>query len=375
MKQKSCYKIVFDTNTMRGYHSEDFLTNLNLKGLPIFLKEHDLHEVKLAIPEMVLREMVQQDLEAIEHHVKRIVAASKALHSFGVSIPKKTYDRAYLKEVKATYQKIIQDHGIEIISTPKLDQNDLIERAVKGKKPFTSRDNSNRSDKGFKDAVIWQTMLADSKKNPGISYIFCTENKEDFPQDLLAPEMSHVNPKGKFRIIGTVAAVKEFLDSEYSLRLDLQKLYTEIEDEVKRKAGSITVQLNKIYAQKQEGPYSISFSPSISDYSPWSVPLSSMTIDERITRPPEPKVYDIVDLEIRDIQESTKEGEYFVRAKFLGTSFARDGGIQAALSSWQLTSSNSVINNFLSQQETVIFEIEMLYQRKNRSVQVLTVTN
>lgn len=367
MKDQVDYKIVFDTNILRSFHEGGELGMFNLKALPIFLKEHtELRNVRLAVPEMVLREMAQQDLEDVERHVKQIEDASKALRGIGVRVSQNLHKLGYLRKIKATHKAAIKEHGIEVLPIPKLDQADIIERATTGKKPFASRGQKKEcGDKGFKDAVIWQTLLQDAKINMGMNYIFCTKNVNDFPVEIMSPEIRMVNPKGTFRVFENILSIKEFLDSEFSLRLDLEKLHSEIEDEIERKVGSITVQLNRMQQLKTQLPFSVGNSGLAELYGKESSvdvfqPYSGFSLYKGR------KGYDFLNLTIRDFNDSGTEGEYIIKADF----FAAVALLDEKPSEYSEYSPNHF--SFLpNEQDFVMFRINLLYKRQKKEVEVL----
>lgn len=64
--------------------------------------------------------------------------------------------------------------GNSILPVPSVTQQQLLERALKRRKPFNPRSN------GYRDALIWETILEYGRKHPGERVAFLTTNVKDF---------------------------------------------------------------------------------------------------------------------------------------------------------------------------------------------------
>jgi len=145
--------------------------------------------------------------------------------------------------LKERTKKYLTDKNVETIVVPKLDQDALLKRAYEKTHPFT------QSDKGFKDTLLWLSVLEDAKLNPKTDYLLCTKNKEDFNLVKLSKEFEVVS-KAKLLIIDSPQDIKEHLDNKYKLQLELKERNVEIESDIKRKIDELMLKFN-VYAGRQ----------------------------------------------------------------------------------------------------------------------------
>lgn len=112
-------------------------------------------EVKILIPNMVIHELYQQQLEAYMGWKKQLEK---------IKMPNMVYDsefdyKSYLSDIfRDSMQKVQQSVvDIDIVDFPDNEKlNKIILRAIEKLPPFEGKDK--QSDKGFKDVVIWETI-------------------------------------------------------------------------------------------------------------------------------------------------------------------------------------------------------------------------
>lgn len=73
-----------------------------------------------------------------------------------------------------------------IFDIPEKIFNNIIDRAINKKKPFLGE--KGESDKGFKDAILWESLLEYAKDQEVNNFYFITKNSNDFPKDILERE-------------------------------------------------------------------------------------------------------------------------------------------------------------------------------------------
>lgn len=238
------YRIVFDTNFIWSDQEDKIaeLFNPAVKNSVQFLVEHDLKKnVSLLIPEVVLQEREEQILNQIEENVSKVSSGMAVLSNFGVVIDKDSYTKDCREQVSKALKKLIKDLKIKCLLTPVFDQKILVNRALKKTKPFSS--GKDNSDKGFKDTLIWLTMLNDVEENKNANYILCTNNSKDFNSSDLLEEFNKIS-QSKFIIASDFRSLKEILDKELDLKLSLKEENKKIEDEIKQQTGELVSQFN-----------------------------------------------------------------------------------------------------------------------------------
>ena len=92
--------------------------------------------------------------------------------------------------------------------------NKIISRAINKEKPFSGKDSE--SDKGFKDVILWESILEYAKKSQSEKYILVTKNKNDFPLQL-KDEFKNRTHKD-IRIYYEIADLQNFVINEQSMK-------------------------------------------------------------------------------------------------------------------------------------------------------------
>ncbi|MDY4021400.1 PIN domain-containing protein [Staphylococcus borealis] len=131
---------------------------------------------KILIPEIVLEELKQQQLAKFREDFNNLNTLSNKFNNynqFNIELPKEFDYERYLN------QKLSEYKARNSIETIKL-KNDkdtftkIINKSIFKLPPFEGK--TNKSDKGFKDALIWETILEFAQHNPG-KYYFLTADK------------------------------------------------------------------------------------------------------------------------------------------------------------------------------------------------------
>jgi PIN domain len=151
--------IVLDTNVLFS-KEQDFTKALFGERLTEIIDEiesNDLYEtVKVLIPQIVLDELLIQQIESYEETFNKIKHAK--FHNFNIE-----YDNDYESKTRELFLKKLEDirHSlvkVAILPYPKNESlESIIKRAVQKKAPFEGK--TKESDKGFKDVILWETLL------------------------------------------------------------------------------------------------------------------------------------------------------------------------------------------------------------------------
>ncbi len=236
---KNKYKIVFDTNFLHyDLPDLDKVFNNSLLEINKFIKKHDLKDIFLVIPDLIVEERLSQRMVNIKNTISKIDDRVKSFNGFNIKLDlEKIKAKNFKKMLRTKINRFLKENKIETIKTVKIDQQILIDRSLERIKPF-----SNTGNKGFKDTVVWLSILEDAKKNKDKDYIFCTNDKKDFIEEECKKEFKKYSEK-EFKIIENTAELKTYLDEKLVLKLELKELYKQIEEELKQKVGTITAKV------------------------------------------------------------------------------------------------------------------------------------
>jgi hypothetical protein len=281
------YKIILDTNFVFMDTDSDLseLFNSNILEIRKFITDNSIKDVQLTLPEIVLRERMAQRLAQIKITEK---AAEKNINQI-LNIVKNKF-RINPKQVN--YGNILKKKGmdklknlnVEIIKVPKINHEEIVERAFIRKKPFSEKD------KGYKDTLLWMTLMTDAKKNQGTNYILCTSNLNDFNEDVLE-EFATIS-KMKITIIPNLPALTEFLDKTFVLKLELKALHDEVSQEILKNSGNLMASINSF--DKSNDPLFASYHSSV-------MSLYTSDLDKKDN---EKKHYNFKSLKITDMKKS-----------------------------------------------------------------------
>jgi len=173
-------EILFDTCILRtkGNYSE-FSFGSKYIDFVDFLGANDLiDKCKLNFCRIVLIELSKQIVEVYQKDLNII-------EKFKSITPEKIKsEEEYIANIDERIEEFIKNENGNIIEIPvsSTSYKKIIDRAINKQKPFCG--DKGESDKGFKDAIQWESIINYATKNQSKKYIFITENKNDFNEDL-----------------------------------------------------------------------------------------------------------------------------------------------------------------------------------------------
>jgi len=163
--------IIFETNKLRqvvegepSYGKFDF--SFEFKQLNNFIHENGLTDyIHVAVPDIVIHELLQQKIEQYNDDCADFLAIKARLSELPdadfsqVKLPSNEF--SCQDHLRPQLEEFISNSGIKLIELPdeKLDDifRKILERAIQKEAPFKRSNKS--SDIGFKDVVIWETIL------------------------------------------------------------------------------------------------------------------------------------------------------------------------------------------------------------------------
>jgi hypothetical protein len=173
--------IIFDTNILRNvlkntkmkdpiiYHSFEF--GIQFETIASFITDNNLEEyVELAVPKIVIDELKKQKIASyyldlnLFAQIHSLITKLPIINREDLKLPDSNFDyEAYLEQIS---ERFLKKRKIRLIDLP--DDNHLrasfqriINRALNTQPPF--RKQGEKSDVGFKDALIWESILSYSE--------------------------------------------------------------------------------------------------------------------------------------------------------------------------------------------------------------------
>ena len=181
------------------------------------INQLDIYEsVNLVIPSVVWREMEKQ---IIEKHDERIVAFKKTIEK--IQFPEFSISENLLEEYSVFIKGKIEEYKVElsnginnviemnIATNQRFDS--IVDRAFEKKPPFEGKDK--KSDKGFKDALLWESIFEFVSSHQEASYVFYTQDcifKDN--EDILTEELLAMFAGVEFKICSAEDVIKNIFE-------------------------------------------------------------------------------------------------------------------------------------------------------------------
>lgn len=180
-------EIFFDTSILKEKGIKDysvFTFGKNYLEFIDFINTNDLSDkCHINVTEIVMKELKCQICERFEEDDNSYrELLSKFRVFYGIDEPEKVKD--FEIGLDRRMNDYIEQEKINVVLIPKERDtlNNLLDRAIYKSKPFSGK--NGESDKGFKDAVQWESMLQYASKIANEKFLFLTKNKNDFPEEL-----------------------------------------------------------------------------------------------------------------------------------------------------------------------------------------------
>jgi rRNA-processing protein FCF1 len=234
------YFVIFDTNVL--YHSYDkkanfstFSFNGTYENVVGFINQLDIYErVTVVIPAVVWSEMERQIIDAHQSKI-RDFREKATKHHFPEIEVKDTGDIDYSKfihPIVEDYRASLSSDINKVIELPIASEtrySSIVQRAFDKRPPFEGKDK--KSDKGFKDALLWESILEFASQHEQAKIIYYSKDNA-FGHEL-EEEFSKNYPRASILICTTETAVQERLES-WAKEIDIYS-YTPIENYVENK--------------------------------------------------------------------------------------------------------------------------------------------
>lgn len=172
------YIVVPDTNALRTDSIGHIANSAFESPLTNFKK---ITRLRLMIPDLVRQELIMQKFFSAQ---KSRANAKKNLDNIATITKTKArglYTDSHLKKkINGTFEKWAKDHGAQVIKTPitKIKWKTLINAAVLRLPPFNPpSENEPSTEKGFRDALILETLMEIVRRYPQDHIVFLTSDR------------------------------------------------------------------------------------------------------------------------------------------------------------------------------------------------------
>ncbi|MCK5599599.1 DUF4935 domain-containing protein [bacterium] len=164
--------IILDTNI---YYEQFWLRHTNMQILTDSLKMLNIFWV---MPHVVFDEIIAKYRKYLEENYKELRLRSNRVSrnlSRNDIIPELSLDINQEVETYRSFLEIFFSKGNrKIFPYPKVNHENIVDRAVKKRKPFNSQG------KGYRDTLIWENLKEILHENQDAKVIFVTKNTNDY---------------------------------------------------------------------------------------------------------------------------------------------------------------------------------------------------
>lgn len=233
--------VVLDTGILHG----DYL--LEKQDLSELLDKVKKAKATIYIPKVVLDEHISHyniEYAASRERLKTAIDRLSKLPAIDVS-------QLYVPEVPGSYRNLIEDiisrKNIVIVDYPDINTKRVMERCLNRQKPFGRIREGKNVDSGFKDWIIWETILnlLNSSCN---RVLFVSTNHNDFAEKATGP--LHKDFTDDLIAQGYSKACVEFVPS---LKMASRLLYGSAEIDPVLKAELVrSIDIDKLLEEKKE---------------------------------------------------------------------------------------------------------------------------
>ena len=239
--------IFIDTNKLGDYQKGSLVSkNFNYLsiGKDIFLSlinflqnnRTSLGDIKLVIPKMATEELIEQQVRSFSSELNKLKTCFSKFETIeGFKLESSNID--YKKHLKEKMSAFVSKYKIEILDYP--DDSvfrKLLEKVISRKKPFYKKQNNK--DSGFKDAIIWESILNYAQNNKDDNDFLFFSADDDFNHQELLEEFHRIIKK-PLKILDNLPNVKEYLDNRGNLQLNLKLINEEYNIEVSKQLNLI----------------------------------------------------------------------------------------------------------------------------------------
>ncbi|MDE9793712.1 PIN domain-containing protein [Staphylococcus delphini] len=183
---------------------------------------------QILIPDIVFNELHQQQLQEFKKDLNQLKSLNnkfKNLRNFTIELPENVDYSELLQQLISEFKSRNTIYTIDIHTEKSVFEN-IIDKALRKLPPFEGK--SKQSDKGFKDALIWEFLLYHASMNPG-NYYFLTSDKifnDESSKKSLTDEFKSFNPDSSINFIKSkeeaIQQIEKFSGEQSNLRRKIE---------------------------------------------------------------------------------------------------------------------------------------------------------
>jgi hypothetical protein len=181
----------------------------------VLLHQSGTQQIHLVVPDLVVREAVARFRDDLRARVARLVTALDKLGNLVPVIRLPDVDEnaevvAYEKDLRIK----LAAAGAEVAALPAVDLVSLTQDAIDRRRPFDEKGS------GFRDALLWQMVLATVKQDLGQHVALVSHDNRAFGDASkssavslhvdLSSDLAKAGFSGQFRLLGSVAAALDW---------------------------------------------------------------------------------------------------------------------------------------------------------------------
>lgn len=184
--------LILDTNVL---YNDWYMKQAHIVSLEIFVRNDEL---QIVIPEVVLIELKNKFKYYLKKHISDLNKSKipfQRLVDFEIKTPSETHLDSLFEKYCQHLDSRLRKLQVEIIRVPNTTHSIILDRIYTCKKPFKKpdlrKDKINFGDQGYKDYLIWESILKHliSKKDNIVFFIsndnaFFNSNESDLHEDL-----------------------------------------------------------------------------------------------------------------------------------------------------------------------------------------------
>lgn len=214
------YYLIFDTNVLfQAYEKKadftSFSFNSTYENIIDMINQLDIYsQVILVIPSVVWGELEKQIIEKHDELLLKYISTitNKVFPEYSIKENLKMDYPEYIKTKIKEYKDDIKQGMSEVIEIQNASNSrfrSIIDRAFSKRPPFEGKDK--KSDKGFKDALLWESILEFALNQPKSEILYYS--KDNAFGDFLIQEFSEIVDKSSLFICKTENEVKLRLEA------------------------------------------------------------------------------------------------------------------------------------------------------------------
>ena len=179
-------EVFFDTNFLRKKNIDDFSKfnfGTQFQDFIDFLGTNDVMDYyKINIAEITIEELKKQINDKYKEELSKLKDSySKFKNVYNIKFDQDV-NLKYDEILKKIIREYIEFYNINIVEIKNVSFQNILKRAINKNKPFVG-ENSN-SDKGFKDAVLWESIIEYAKESENKKFILLTKIFKTFQKNL-----------------------------------------------------------------------------------------------------------------------------------------------------------------------------------------------